>query len=147
MTNKGLLIGAVAGVTGTAIILIIIAAATVLEDEVATESVTAEQPADTNEPRTDTNPQPDTKSLRVHSRRPSRSDDQSGFKTFVFLVVCLILYFLPSMIARCRNHCNELSINIINLFFGWTLLGWVVCLAWSFSYQPGEEETEATTNG
>jgi hypothetical protein len=26
-----------------------------------------------------------------------------------------------------------MPIFILNLFFGWSLLGWVICLAWSFS--------------
>lgn len=51
----------------------------------------------------------------------------------VLLLVMLVLYFLPSFVAAARNHHNGWSIFVVNLFFGWTLLGWVICLAWSVS--------------
>lgn len=41
------------------------------------------------------------------------------------------VYFLPSLRARNRKLKNTESIFFVNLFFGWTLLGWVVCLAWA----------------
>ena len=42
-----------------------------------------------------------------------------------------ILYFLPSIIAAYRNHPNVAGILILNVFLGWTLLGWVGALIWS----------------
>ena len=49
------------------------------------------------------------------------------------LVVALIfaLYFIPTLIAFLRQHKNKLAIFILNLFLGWTVLGWVVSLVWS----------------
>jgi len=41
------------------------------------------------------------------------------------------LYFLPSMIAVHRGHRNGMAIGVVNLFLGWTFLGWVVTLAWA----------------
>jgi hypothetical protein len=51
----------------------------------------------------------------------------------LLLVGLFIFYFLPSFIASSRKHHNMNSIAVINLFLGWTFLGWVICLAWSFS--------------
>lgn len=51
----------------------------------------------------------------------------------ITIIVGLALYFLPVIIAYNRNHNNLIPIFIIDLFFGWTLLGWVICLAWSTS--------------
>lgn len=51
-----------------------------------------------------------------------------------FLVIAL--YMLPALIALMRSHVNSTPIVIVNLFFGWTILGWIVCLAWAFSAQP-----------
>lgn len=51
----------------------------------------------------------------------------------VFLLGALLLYATPSIVAFTREHMNFIPILILNLFFGWTVLGWVVCLAWSFS--------------
>lgn len=49
------------------------------------------------------------------------------------LLVAGLLYFLPTLIAAKRNHRNLASIAIVNVFLGWSLLGWIVALAWSFS--------------
>ena len=43
------------------------------------------------------------------------------------------LYFMPTIIAYCRDHRNYASIFVVNLFLGWTLIGWVLSLAWSLS--------------
>lgn len=52
----------------------------------------------------------------------------------VFLLLVIgFLYFLPLFVAHARHHRNLLSIGVVNLFLGWTVLGWVVCLAWAFS--------------
>lgn len=56
---------------------------------------------------------------------------------FVIVVLALLvgvgLYFLPSIIASKRNHSNAASILVLNLFLGWTFLGWVAALIWAFS--------------
>jgi len=39
----------------------------------------------------------------------------------------------PAMLAFDRRHENKVPLLVINLFLGWTLLGWVICLAWAFS--------------
>lgn len=54
--------------------------------------------------------------------------------TLVFLI--LIFYFLPSFVATGRKHPNGAAITVLNLFLGWTLLGWVVALIWSVTAQP-----------
>jgi hypothetical protein len=43
----------------------------------------------------------------------------------------LLIYFLPTGIALWRRHANWIAILIVNFFLGWTLVGWVVALAWS----------------
>lgn len=45
-------------------------------------------------------------------------------------IVVGFFYFLPTIIAEDKN--NKASIFVVNLFFGWTLIGWVLCLAWAF---------------
>lgn len=41
------------------------------------------------------------------------------------------MYFLPTLIAAIRGHDNWLGIFLLNIFLGWTLIGWVVALVWS----------------
>lgn len=45
-----------------------------------------------------------------------------------FLIV-LALYFLPSIVAVARKVTNQGSVVVINLFLGWTFVGWVIALA------------------
>ena len=47
------------------------------------------------------------------------------------LAVLFILYMLPWLIALERKHPNSAPIFVVNLFLGWTLIGFVVCLAWA----------------
>ncbi len=49
----------------------------------------------------------------------------------VLVVVGLPVYFLPTIISRLRKHHNWVAIGVLNLFLGWTFLGWVVALVWS----------------
>lgn len=60
----------------------------------------------------------------------------------VLLAILFALYFLPSIIAAIRDHHNSLSIFLLNLLLGWTVIGWVAALVWSASNpsttaQPG----------
>ena len=47
------------------------------------------------------------------------------------LIVATLIYFLPSIIALARGHLSTLAIFLLNLFLGWTLLGWLIALIWS----------------
>ena len=49
------------------------------------------------------------------------------------LAAMVALYFLPGLVAYFRDHHNTASIMLLNLFLGWTLLGWVGALIWSAS--------------
>lgn len=51
--------------------------------------------------------------------------------TLVGLAFSLALLFLPTLVAKSRNHPNTLPIFLVNLFLGWTFIGWVVSLVWA----------------
>jgi Superinfection immunity protein len=38
------------------------------------------------------------------------------------------LYFLPAIIAAARHTHNSTGILLLNLFLGWTMIGWFVAL-------------------
>lgn len=42
-----------------------------------------------------------------------------------------VFYFLPSIIALARSKRNIVAIFLLNLFLGWTFVGWVVALVWA----------------
>jgi Superinfection immunity protein len=47
------------------------------------------------------------------------------------LAFSLALLFLPTLVAKSRHHPNTTAIFLVNLFFGWTLIGWVISLIWA----------------
>ncbi len=56
-------------------------------------------------------------------------------ETLVILVCVIAWYFMPTIIGMQRSKRNTPSIFVVNLFFGWTLIGWVVALAWALAYE------------
>ncbi|MGW1406469.1 superinfection immunity protein [Streptomyces sp. NPDC002403] len=53
-----------------------------------------------------------------------------GSVLLLLVIVGIVVYFLPFMIAAGRG-VNTGSVFVINLFLGWTFIGWVVALAMS----------------
>lgn len=54
------------------------------------------------------------------------------FGTLVFLG-SVFVYFIPSLIARKKEHVHFVPILILNLFLGWSVLGWFAALIWVFT--------------
>lgn len=50
----------------------------------------------------------------------------------IFLVFALI-YFYPSIVAYYRKHRQTQAIITLNIFLGWTFVGWVAALVWSLT--------------
>lgn len=48
------------------------------------------------------------------------------------VVVGIALYFIPSILAERKGHKNFTSIKILNIFLGWTFIGWVIALMWVY---------------
>jgi Superinfection immunity protein len=42
-----------------------------------------------------------------------------------------VLYFLPSIVALARSKRDTTAIIALNLFLGWTAIGWVIALVWA----------------
>lgn len=57
----------------------------------------------------------------------------AGFGSVAYIMASIALYFAPSLIAIAREHKNAMAIMILNVFLGWTFLGWVISLVWSFT--------------
>ncbi|MBL4802640.1 MAG: superinfection immunity protein [Emcibacter sp.] len=52
----------------------------------------------------------------------------------LMLLVAMVgftIYFIPTIVAAIRNHPNVVAISLLNIFLGWTFLGWVGALIWS----------------
>lgn len=53
--------------------------------------------------------------------------------TIGFFIGSIALYFSPSIVANSRKHPNLTSVFVLNLFLGWTVIGWVGALVWAYS--------------
>jgi hypothetical protein len=49
----------------------------------------------------------------------------------VLFLLLVAVYFLPAYVAYRRFHPNAVPILLLNLFLGWTLVGWVAALVWA----------------
>ena len=53
-----------------------------------------------------------------------------------FFVLAIAFYFLPAIIAAVRHTHNATAILLINIFFGWTGIGWFVALLMAICSAP-----------
>lgn len=50
---------------------------------------------------------------------------------FPFGLIGLGIYFLPTIIAAVRQTKSILGIVLLNIFGGWTFIGWIIALVWA----------------
>jgi hypothetical protein len=48
-----------------------------------------------------------------------------------WLIIIALLYFVPAIVAGTRRHRNRMAITVLNIFVGWTFIGWVIALVWA----------------
>jgi hypothetical protein len=46
-----------------------------------------------------------------------------------YVPVAAVIYFLPTIITVRGKHQNAGPVAVVNIFLGWTVLGWIVALA------------------
>lgn len=56
----------------------------------------------------------------------------SGISLLFVSIFGFVIYFIPSIVAYHRKHLQFIPILLLNIFLGWTLLGWVGAFVWSF---------------
>jgi cytochrome c biogenesis protein CcdA len=54
-------------------------------------------------------------------------------EAFVFVIFIAAIYFIPSIVAISRDHPSKGAVIILNILLGWTFIGWVVAIVWSFT--------------
>ena len=77
-------------------------------------------------------------SVSIHFT-PAR--ETSAVNGLAFLISLPTIYFIPALVAWGRRHHATVSIFLLNLFLGWTFLGWVAALVWSAMPVPRREVT------
>jgi uncharacterized protein YqhQ len=49
----------------------------------------------------------------------------------VSFIIGTIIYFVPTIIAVLMRKRGTTGIVLLNLFAGWTIVGWVIALVWA----------------
>jgi len=62
-----------------------------------------------------------------------------------FWLISLFLYFLPAFLAR--DKPNFAAILLLNIFAGWTLIGWIIALVWALSSGPQPQAARPLQQG
>lgn len=58
-------------------------------------------------------------------------------RTIIAIVLICSIYLTPTGIAMIRGRQNSLAIFALNLFLGWSIIGWVVALVWALKSDKG----------
>jgi hypothetical protein len=60
--------------------------------------------------------------------------------TVVLMILIVAIYMLPTLIANARDHPRRLHIALVNIVFGWTLIGWLAAFMWAaLGWVPADE--------
>ena len=54
-----------------------------------------------------------------------------GFLFFPFFGFGFVLYFLPTIIAVIKSKRDTVAILLLNVFLGWSVIGWIIALVWA----------------
>jgi ABC-type sugar transport system permease subunit len=57
--------------------------------------------------------------------------NSTGFAVIIVIMGLIATYFLPTIIALILRRKNTLAIFMLDLFLGWSLIGWVIALVWA----------------
>jgi len=71
-------------------------------------------------------------------------------KGMVMIVVLVMLYLLPTMLAWKRQSRRRWRVTAINVLLGWTVIGWIVSMVLTYAYEPpadGETDREHVPAG
>ncbi len=67
--------------------------------------------------------------IAYFSSEAERTQNTNNFCLFILLGA---LYFLPTILAFRFHRKNRKAICVLNIFLGWSGLGWIGALVWSF---------------
>jgi Superinfection immunity protein len=91
-------------------------------------------------PSTESNPSIRTVAAPIYTNNLKDPTGQNGGGwIWAVLLAALGLYFTPALIAANRSHHNTLAISALNLFLGWSFLGWVIAFVWACTRTEARE--------
>jgi len=70
-----------------------------------------------------------------------------SWQHILILLIFIPSYFVPTFIALSRKKSNTGAIFALNLFLGWSLIGWAGALIWALSNKEGHQQTITGNTG
>ncbi|WP_146943011.1 superinfection immunity protein [Chryseobacterium hagamense] len=64
-----------------------------------------------------------------------------SWQHLLLLLIFIPFYFVPTFIAWSRKKSNIGAIFALNLFLGWSLIGWAGALIWALSNKENDRQT------
>jgi len=66
----------------------------------------------------------------------------------MLIALLFVPYWIPTIVAFVRNHPSKFAILMVNFFFGWTFVGWLISLVWALGSTTGnvQQVVVHTTN-
>jgi hypothetical protein len=74
-------------------------------------------------------------------------DNSGAIIGCLVLALALVAYISPVIVAAWRNCKAMGGILVVDLFLGWTFIGWVIALAWAASGEVKPKVAAATIKG
>lgn len=66
---------------------------------------------------------------------PAKKTDVASSSSVLWSIVLLFaggcFYLLPGIVGQNRHHHQRTAIWVLNIFLGWTVLGWIAALVWA----------------
>jgi len=63
----------------------------------------------------------------------------AGIAALLILAIFALLYFIPGVVAQSRQHHQRSAIWVLNIFLGWTVIGWIAALVWASTETTGQQ--------
>lgn len=55
----------------------------------------------------------------------------TGIISIIPALIFIGIYLIPLLVAVQRKHSNKTPIILVSIFFGWTIIGWIIALIWA----------------
>ncbi|MGJ0510343.1 MAG: superinfection immunity protein [Methylocystis sp.] len=69
-----------------------------------------------------------TAGLALVNAATTNADPANEETVWIEIAIFVFVYFLPAYVAYKRNTSNKDGIFLLNLLFGWSVIGWFVAL-------------------
>jgi hypothetical protein len=74
----------------------------------------------------------------------STASTGSAALSLLAFAATVVFYFVPTIVAWARRVPGKGSVTVVNVFLGWTVIGWIVALAMACRSRPQPQSANVT---